>query len=124
MRATSLILSLPILLFAAHASAQDLDDLLSTVSNSPPDAQPAQEAQAAPGQTQPAQNTDEPLPIIPVPQQKEEPAPEVQEPPPHAQIEEIIVTATKREESVREIPSSISVMSGKQLEEMGAHNLQ
>ncbi len=39
-------------------------------------------------------------------------------------IEEIIVTATKREASVREIPATISVVSGEELEARGARDLQ
>lgn len=39
-------------------------------------------------------------------------------------LEEIVVTATKRPQLVREIPVSISVMTGEKLEEMGAHELK
>src|SRR5689334_6326235 len=38
-------------------------------------------------------------------------------------IEEIIVTATKREESLREIPQSIAAFSGADLEQQGKLNL-
>lgn len=40
-----------------------------------------------------------------------------------AQIEEIIVTATKREQSIREIPQSITAISGESLEKQGKLNL-
>ncbi|PTU33107.1 TonB-dependent receptor [Stenotrophobium rhamnosiphilum] len=39
------------------------------------------------------------------------------------QIEEIVVTATKREESIRDIPASISAFSGADLENQGKLNL-
>ncbi len=39
------------------------------------------------------------------------------------QIEEVVVTATKRKESVRDIPESISVFTGAQLEDKGKLNL-
>lgn len=62
---------------------------------------------------------------IPVPQKKEGPealTQAVRQPP--AQLEEIVVTATKRPELVREIPASISVLTGQKLEDMGAHELK
>lgn len=39
------------------------------------------------------------------------------------QIEEVVVTATKRKESVRDIPASIAVFTGRQLEKKGQLNL-
>ncbi len=39
------------------------------------------------------------------------------------QIEEVVVTATKRQESVRDIPASIAVFTGTQLENSGKTNL-
>jgi iron complex outermembrane receptor protein len=39
-------------------------------------------------------------------------------------IEEVFVTATKREKSVRDIPTSIDAMTGSRLEEMGAIGLE
>ncbi|AXQ30035.1 TonB-dependent receptor [Solimonas sp. K1W22B-7] len=54
---------------------------------------------------------------------EQEPAP-MAEPPRRAQIEEIIVTATKREQSVREIPVSITALTGKNMEDLGAHKLK
>jgi len=43
---------------------------------------------------------------------------------PPRQLEEIVVTATKRPQLVREIPVSIAVMTGEKLEAMGAHELK
>ncbi|WP_161554162.1 TonB-dependent receptor [Stenotrophobium rhamnosiphilum] len=40
------------------------------------------------------------------------------------QIEEIVVTATKREESLRDIPASISAMKGEDLERSGARGVE
>ncbi len=40
------------------------------------------------------------------------------------QLEEIVVTATKRPELVREIPASISVLTGQKLQDMGVHELK
>src|SRR5690606_35789858 len=39
------------------------------------------------------------------------------------QIEEIVVTATKREQSIRDIPASITAFSGEGLEDSGQLNL-
>ena len=41
-----------------------------------------------------------------------------------AQIEEIVVTATKREASLQEIPMSVSAISGENLASMGIENIQ
>jgi iron complex outermembrane receptor protein len=41
----------------------------------------------------------------------------------HRQIEEIVVTSTKREESLRDIPASIAAVDGKALEDSGAQEL-
>lgn len=62
------------------------------------------------------------IPVQPL-QAEPEPAP-MAEPRRHAQIEEIIVTATKREQSTREIPISISALTGKALEDLGSHKLK
>lgn len=40
------------------------------------------------------------------------------------QLEEIVVTATKREESLREIPATIAVMGGESLERSGAQGIE
>jgi iron complex outermembrane recepter protein len=52
-----------------------------------------------------------------------EPAASLQAPPRAAQLEEIIVTATKREQSLRDIPASISAFDGQALESQGKMNL-
>src|SRR5690606_7521769 len=63
------------------------------------------------------------LPTIPV--AEDEPPPSTLKPPPRAvQLEEIVVTATKREMSAREIPVSISAKTGEALEQMGARDIQ
>ena len=41
-----------------------------------------------------------------------------------AAIDEIIVTATKRELNLQDVPQSIDVLSGMQLEQMGAMDLE
>lgn len=68
--------------------------------------------------------TVEPLDTIPVSARE----PEAMEPEsdalPPAGVDEIIVTATKRSQSVRDIPSSINVISGEKLAEQGARELQ
>lgn len=42
----------------------------------------------------------------------------------HSQLEEIVVTSTKRAQSVRDVPSTIDVISGPKLEEKGARDLR
>ncbi len=54
--------------------------------------------------------------------EKREAAPE-EHPPNSRRIEEIVVTATKREESIRDIPASISAFDGAALENEGKLNL-
>ena len=51
-------------------------------------------------------------------------APRAKPEPPRRQIEEIVVTATKREESLRDIPASISAFEGDELEKQGKLNLE
>ncbi len=41
-----------------------------------------------------------------------------------AKLEEVVVTATKRSQSVRDVPSTINVVSGARLEEKGARELK
>ncbi|NGY03261.1 TonB-dependent receptor [Solimonas terrae] len=59
------------------------------------------------------------LPTLPVPQTPDS-VPVSADAQPGAKIEEIIVTATKREQSLREIPASIAVLKGDELERSGA----
>ncbi|HSW14079.1 MAG TPA: TonB-dependent receptor [Solimonas sp.] len=61
------------------------------------------------------------LDTIPVATKREPLPPPKREGP--AQIEEIVVTATKREQSIRDIPASISAFSGEKLEDSGSLNL-
>lgn len=92
-----------------------MNSLLSSSPSSAPTSTPAPNAEAA--QTYPE--------TIPVQLKKDEPDTAVQ--PIRAaptKLEEIVVTATKRPQLVREIPVSISVMTGEKLEEMGAHELK
>ena len=63
------------------------------------------------------------LPTIPVAAQPS-PTPELKEAPVSRGIEEIVVTATKREMSARDIPVSIDAKSGEALEKMGARDIQ
>jgi outer membrane receptor protein involved in Fe transport len=58
-------------------------------------------------------------PALPLAQPANQPAPATVS----TQIEEVVVTATKRKESVRDIPESISVFTGAQLENRGKLNL-
>ncbi|MBW8815844.1 MAG: TonB-dependent receptor [Caulobacterales bacterium] len=44
-------------------------------------------------------------------------------PTPAGQLEEVVVTAQKRSENLQEVPTSISVLGGDQLEQLGATNL-
>jgi iron complex outermembrane recepter protein len=46
------------------------------------------------------------------------------EPAAPAQLEEVVVTATKRSQSVRDIPSSVNVLKGDKLESIGARDLK
>jgi iron complex outermembrane receptor protein len=66
------------------------------------------------------------LPTIPVSVSDTTPIPTRVDAPgePPTQLEEIIVTATKREKSTREIPATINAISGEQLEKMGAHDVE
>lgn len=75
-----------------------------------------QEAPPAPAETV------ETIPVQPLRPEKK-PAP-LAEAPRRPQLEEIVVTATKREQSVREIPVSISALTGKALEDLGSHKLK
>lgn len=71
-------------------------------------------AQAAP------QADSEVLPTIAVPQ--DAPPASAADEPSTPQIAEVIVTATKRAENVRDIPASIAVLSGEDLERRGAQD--
>ncbi|MES2490640.1 MAG: TonB-dependent receptor [Pseudomonadota bacterium] len=83
-----------------------------------PSTPPSDAAAAAP-------DSDASYALIPVAFKKDEPetgAQAIRKAP--TQLEEIVVTATKRPELVRDIPASISVLTGQKLEELGAHELK
>src|SRR5581483_6934437 len=66
----------------------------------------------------------EPYPeTVPV-AQPAEPAPKKDDSPSKTELSEVVVTATKREQSVRKIPSTINAINGEELEQMGARELQ
>lgn len=71
-----------------------------------------------------AANSDAPeeLPTIPL-EKKNVPPSKIKDEPVSRKIEEIVVTATKREMSARDIPVSIDAKTGDQLEKMGARDL-
>lgn len=64
------------------------------------------------------------LEVIPVDPLRSEPAAAAQESPRAQQLEEIVVTATKREKSAREIPVTINAMHGEDLEKQGARDIK
>lgn len=78
---------------------------------------PSPESDAAAGSAPP------PLATIPVARMSVETPEPPATPSEHAQLEEIVVTATKRAKSLRDIPASISAVDGKKLESQGKLNL-
>jgi iron complex outermembrane receptor protein len=121
---TSLLICLPLLMFAAAGAAQESDELFASGPEVQKESLPAQEqGTATPESAQPIGESAELLPTIPVPQQDASLAAE-----PRGgratQLEEIIVTATKRAKSARDVPVSINAMSGENLEKMGARDIQ
>src|SRR5581483_617878 len=66
----------------------------------------------------PPQNSSEPLPVIPVPQ-KPEPPPAKTDEPEKQVFQEVVVTATKFKENVRDIAGSVSAIHGEDLERRG-----
>ena len=116
---------------AAPAIAQD--DLLDELLGEAPTEPAPTEAEPPAGEPPAPETAREPAPeaaaaepyddTIPVPD-REAPVPRLAEKSPPRQIEEIIVTATKREESAREIPVSINALKGEDLEKLGARDLK
>lgn len=64
-----------------------------------------------------------PLPVIPLPDEPAQPVPVAAKTPPDV-LQEVIVTATKRAQAVRDIPSSIAVIKGEQLEQLGMRKVK
>ncbi len=96
-----------------------IDELLDLVAqDEAPATAPSADAEAEDAKTAP-----DLLPTIPVATQ-DVPAAALREPPASRQIEEIVVTATKREISVREVPVSINATTGEALEKMSARDIQ
>ncbi|WP_240783524.1 TonB-dependent receptor [Stenotrophobium rhamnosiphilum] len=85
-----------------------------------PAPQPETEA-AAPAV--PAENAAEPVATIPVAEVNKKDSVALKGAADSRRIEEIVVTATKRAESIREIPQSITAISGASLENTGKLNL-
>jgi iron complex outermembrane receptor protein len=84
------------------------------------ESEPAQ-ALAEHGEAPSAENGLSTIPVEALNPATEQALPERRQGP--AQIEEIVVTATKREQSIREIPASITAFSGEGLEDAGQLNL-
>lgn len=101
---------------AASAPAEPIADESST------NATPAMEAVYEAGS---AESSTEILPTIPVDSTVQAEAPVSAEDAPRADaIEEVIVTATKREQSARDIPVTVNAYSGEDLMQRGATNLE
>lgn len=113
--------------FTAVAQEDDsLDALFADTQTESSDSSDKKENSAqATSSTEPAQN-DEPeqLDTIPVRSLSGDEQPSAAPRRAPRQIEEIVVTATKRESSVRDIPVSIDAMSGDALSEAGATDLE
>jgi iron complex outermembrane recepter protein len=82
--------------------------------------------QRAPAAAQPelapeAEQNVEALPVIPLPQETE-PVPQQSRPQPRGAIEEIIVTAQRREESAQDVPISITVLKPEQIADANITN--
>lgn len=119
----------------ASSSQEDLDSLLGEISQpSPSDAGESAQSEPAPVETaQPdSPATSEPVLAndsaeldtikVQMPDPKAEASGSAVPSPPR-QLEEIVVTATKRDESVRDIPTTVNVLSGAQLESQGVRQL-
>ena len=110
----------------AEAEAPPPDQISnSTEPSSSHDSQtPAADAGAqSPSAATEATSAQTELETIPVPTKRESTPAPFQAPRANAQLEEIVVTATKREESLRDIPQSITALSGGDLERSGAQGI-
>lgn len=77
---------------------------------------------AAPESMESAESSEAAALLPTIPLERAEPDPVQDEAPQAPQIEEVVVTATKRSENVREIPASITALSGEDLEQRGAQD--
>lgn len=75
---------------------------------------PAEQADAPPAETEPT------IPVEPVTAEETAPPAEGES----ARLEDVVVTATKREASARELASSVSALSGEDLADMGAQDIE
>ena len=117
---------------AAQSSATAADTQLDELLQSDVSQSAAQQADVAPTDAPAADalNADAPpatetVDTIPVPQRAESATPANSEPrrsSPH--LEEIVVTATKREESLRDIPATVNVLKGDDLERQGVQSIE
>ncbi|MES2682606.1 MAG: TonB-dependent receptor [Pseudomonadota bacterium] len=116
-RALAMALALVLLVaLPAHAQDEPADPLDALLATSEPE-QPAPE-NGTPAQTEPAP----PAPLETIPVQSEAAPPEPPKPEQRKVprgLEEIIVTATKREANPRDLPASITALSGEQMESQG-----
>ncbi len=113
----------------APTGTEDDSDFLDTLLAEEPPPQAAAEPQAPESvPAEPATAASPPaevLDVIPSQAREAEPQQTLKEPRrPSAQLEEIVVTATKRAEPLREIPATINVLSGEQLERAGIQNIE
>ena len=112
----------------ASSDTDILDALLLEPEPEPPPAEaalPAPQAEPPPaGNAQQDRAAAEILETIPLPEAKPETPRQMEQRQPPQQLEEIIVTATKREQSSREIPVSITALKGEDLERIGARDMK
>jgi iron complex outermembrane recepter protein len=115
------LLAVPGMGDAQHAES-DLDFLLAP--DAIDDAAVEERAAGDAGEGAAATVTAEPYPETIELSQAQAPPPEVAEPPSRRRIEEIVVTAQKREESLQEVPIAIQAFSGEVLIDKGITDTQ
>jgi len=110
--AVSLGLGMGVLSAHAQEQAESDDDLWKMLEAEPQEdrAQPAAAETSNPEPQQAAASVEPELEVIAVPE-KQEPAPQLREPPKSRAIESIVVTAQRREEDLQDVPISITVFS-------------
>ena len=114
---------------SASGSTTDKPDLLSDLLSDPTQASsepintevPTPQAEIV--QPAPTENVSAPTSTIPVAEANKKDSVALKSAAESRRIEEIVVTATKREESIRDIPQSITAISGAALENGGKLNL-